>query len=201
MLNVAHVEPGDARDEHEERKRMSIIQARAVGNAVFLEHPGWSGNIASWGEPDADRAAFVAKAINDVLTEQVKELQARGEILDAVRVACGEGWWYGAADWRQKLRDFAEDTEQHDITHEQWAADNATFPGVVLYVVGGFYVAYFDHAAELWQHADDDRPMFHVMVQSDPPHRTAIHPLHLHAWVQHLTEICLPPSFCTVDSE
>ncbi len=129
------------------------------------------------------------------IDEQDRELQARREILDALSDAAGNGnCWLNAAtlDWRQRLRDFAEDSEQHRIDRDAWRANHQTFPGVVFYVVGGFYVAYYDDAAELWQRADDDRPMFHVMVESDPPHRTVIHPLHLHEWLTHLAEVCLP---------
>jgi hypothetical protein len=94
--------------------------------------------------------------------------------------------------WRQRLRDFGEDREQHTITAAEWDLNKDTFPGVCLYSIGGFYVAYFADAGELWGQADDDRPMFHVMVESDPPHRTVIHPQHLDAWCSHLAEICLP---------
>ena len=64
--------------------------------------------------------------------------------------------------------------------------------GVTLYSDADYFTAYYDDAAVLWDQADDDHPMFHVMVQSDPPHRTVIHALHLAAWVQHLVEHCIP---------
>jgi hypothetical protein len=94
-------------------------------------------------------------------------------------------------DWRQKLRDFASDTEQHRITHVAWCVDRNTH-GITLYSIGDFFAAYYDDAAEMWGQADDTLPMYHVMVQSDLPHRTCIHAMHWAAWVQHLAGMCLP---------
>lgn len=138
--------------------------------------------------------------IVDLIRDLRLELKARREILDSLSDAAGNGnCWLSAAtlDWRQRLRDFAEDREQHTIKHAAWKMLHHTFPGVILFAVDGFYAAYYDDAAELWQQADDTRPMFHVMVKSDPPHRTCIHPLHLHAWVEYLAGICLPVTFTT----
>lgn len=139
----------------------------------------------------------VVAAFNDL----VREAEARREILDAVTSAAGEGNCRISAatiDWRQRLRDFAEDSEQHSISREEWQENRRTFPGLVLYLVNGFFAAYYDDAAKVWGQADDTRPMFHVMVQSDPPHRTVIHPLHLNDWVEHFAEICLPVSIIKV---
>lgn len=46
-----------------------MIQARAVSNAVFIEHVGESGDIAVWGAENADSAKFQAKQINRALLE------------------------------------------------------------------------------------------------------------------------------------
>lgn len=119
-----------------------------------------------------------------------RELKARAEILDGIQKACGEGWWSGAMDWRQRLRDFAEDAEQHRISRAAWKKIRGN--GITLYSVADYFTAYYDDAAVLWDAADDDHPMHHVMMQSDPPHRTVIHALHLAAWVQHLVKRCVP---------
>jgi hypothetical protein len=147
-----------------------------------------------------DGQAMTCGEIVDTFRDKDAELRARREILDAVAEAAGEGnCWLKAAtiDWRQRLRDFAGDSERHQISFQQWKGLHDTFPGIMLYAVDGFYVAYYEDAAELWNQADDTLPMFHVMVQSDPPHRTVIHPLHLNAWVEHLARICLPVTFTT----
>lgn len=93
-------------------------------------------------------------------------------------------------DWRQRLRDFAEDSEQHRISHKAWKALRGD--GVTLYSDADYFTAYYDDSSELWGQADDDRPMFHVMVGSDPPPRAVIHAIHLAAWVQHLVEHAIP---------
>lgn len=46
----------------------SNVRARAVGNAVYLEHVGGCGDIASWAELNAEAAEFVADQINGVLS-------------------------------------------------------------------------------------------------------------------------------------
>lgn len=43
------------------------VRALAVGNAVYLEHVGGCGDIASWAEANAEHAQFVADQINGVL--------------------------------------------------------------------------------------------------------------------------------------
>lgn len=137
--------------------------------------------------------ADALEANRKLVTDQEAELKARREILDAVAANVGDGnCWLAAAeiDWRQRLRDFAEDREQHRVSRADWKLNRGH--GVDLYARGGFFVAYYDDAAALWNEADDTRPMFHVMVWSDPPHRCVVHPLHLAAWVKHLAEICMP---------
>jgi hypothetical protein len=94
------------------------------------------------------------------------------------------------SDWRQRLRDFAGDPEQHRVSHAAWKTNRGN--GVTLYARGGFFVGYFADAELLWNESDDDLPMHHVMAKSDPPHRTVVHPLHLAAWAQHLAEKCIP---------
>lgn len=49
------------------------IQCRHVGNAVFLEHVGESGDVAAWGMPDEESAKSVARAINGVLLRLDRE--------------------------------------------------------------------------------------------------------------------------------
>ncbi len=96
------------------------------------------------------------------------------------------------AEKRLRMRDFATDSEQHAIDKDVWSLNNRSFAGVVLYSHGGFFTAYYDDAGELWGRMDDDKPAFHVMVKSDPPHRLVIAPEDLVAWVEYLAEICLP---------
>ena len=48
--------------------RMGKIVCRAVGNAVYLEHEGNSGDIAVWAMSSTESAAFVAKQITAVLS-------------------------------------------------------------------------------------------------------------------------------------
>lgn len=93
--------------------------------------------------------------------------------------------------WRFALRKFACDSEQHRHIYDSWQT-NSDGIGLQLYLVGGFYVAYHADAGVLDHEADDNLPMFHVSVQSDPPHRICIHPLHIHAWLEHLTYCGLP---------
>jgi len=47
-------------------------------------------------------------------------------------------------------------------------------------------------AAVLWDESDDELPMFHVMIKSDPPHRTCIHMAFLVNWICHLANECIP---------
>ena len=96
------------------------------------------------------------------------------------------------ADWRKHIREFAEDSQQHLISRAAWKSIRNQVYGVALYANADYFTAYYDDAAELWNRADDTRPMFHVMVKSDPPHRTVIHALHLAAWVQHLVTHGIP---------
>lgn len=98
---------------------------------------------------------------------------------------------------RQLTRDFAEDREQHTITRQQWKQYRGN--GLTLYCMGDFFTAYFDDAGGMWAQADDTLPMFHVMVESDPPHRTVIHAAHLAAWAQHCSEICMPLQILTLE--
>jgi hypothetical protein len=98
-----------------------------------------------------------------------------------------------APAWRIRLRDFAEDSERHSVSRAAWKRLRGN--GVTLYCHGEFYAVYYDDAAILWEQADDDMPMFHVMVEADPPSRTVIHELHLGAWVSHLLEMAIPVSF------
>lgn len=93
-------------------------------------------------------------------------------------------------DWRQRLRDFAEDSEQHAISRKTWKQLRGG--GVTLYSDADYFTAYYGDAAILWDQADDELPMFHVMVQSDPPPRTVIHAIHLASWVQHLVGMAVP---------
>lgn len=95
-----------------------------------------------------------------------------------------------ATNWRQRLRDFAEDSEQHQISRKAWKQLRGD--GVTLYSDADYFTAYYDDAAILWDQADDELPMVHVQVQSDPPHRTVIHAMHLAAWVQHLVGMAIP---------
>lgn len=92
------------------------------------------------------------------------------------------------SDWMKRLREFAEDQEQHDIDFDQWQEDHGH--GVTLYSSGDFFTAYFDDAGEMWSQADDSLPMFHV--GSGRPYRTCIHALHLALWAQHLASVCMP---------
>lgn len=61
--------------------RPAEARARAVGNAVYLEHVGHSGDIAVWGMPSNGSAAFVAGEINALLNS------LRHELADAARRA------------------------------------------------------------------------------------------------------------------
>ncbi len=72
---------------------------------------------------------------------------------------------------------------------------------MTLYFLPGGIVAYYDDATVLWQESDDTLPMFHVMVQDDPPHRTCIRPLHLVRWLEHLTTHCIPVQVMGGDPE
>lgn len=127
------------------------------------------------------------------IDDMERELKAREEILNALADAGAS--WMGWVDWRKRLRDFASDSEKHNISKDNW---NLGRDGICihLFVNGDFYTAYFDDASTLWEQADDDLPMHHVMVQYDPPHRTCIHALHLHRWLSHLSETCQPVKIC-----
>src|SRR5882672_11011779 len=146
---------------------MTIIQTlRALGSPVCTE---------------------AAKLIED----QQAELKARKEILDNIAIATGTGnCWIKALDWRQQLQDFAEDSDAHLVSHDLWKENRGK--GIALYIKDGFYTAYYDDAGEMHGQADDDLPMFHVMLECDKPHRTCIHPLHLTAWVEHLASVFMP---------
>ena len=61
------------------------IQCRHVGNAVFLEHAGESGDLAAWGMPDEESARFVAKAVNGVLLRLDREVSRLRRELEANR--------------------------------------------------------------------------------------------------------------------
>ncbi len=101
------------------------------------------------------------------------------------------------ANWRQHLRDFVEDGEQHAISRDEWILNRGN--GIVLYAVGGFFAAYFDDAGVVWEESSDDLPMHHVMVKSDPPHRAAIHRRHLADWIEHLATHCIPVEIMTAE--
>ena len=120
------------------------------------------------------------------MEDMERELKARGEILAALRDAGSS--WMGWVDWRRRLRDFAEDGEQHHI--ERLGMDRE-YIYITLYADGDFYTAYFDDAQALWSQAEDDLPMFHVLAKGTP-HRTCIHALHLHRWLSHLAATCQP---------
>lgn len=61
-------------------------QARAVGNAVYLEHVGLSGDIAAWGASTPEQAEATAAAINGMIAEGVGEALAEAaQELDALR--------------------------------------------------------------------------------------------------------------------
>jgi hypothetical protein len=129
----------------------------------------------------------------DLIEDQQKELNARKEILDGIAASVGQShFWMDVLDWRVRLRDFACDSEQHQFDLDVWRAHHGE--GVTLYANAGFFVGYYDDAAILWQESDDLLPMYHVMIKSDPPHRTVIHPLHLCSWVAHLAKKCVPVS-------
>ncbi len=67
-----------------ESLELGDVQARQVGNAVFLEHGGQSGDVASWGMPDATSAAFVAGQITrilDAFRESLAELETTADKL------------------------------------------------------------------------------------------------------------------------
>lgn len=49
----------------------TVVQARAVGNAVYLEHPGCCGDLAAWGMESKESAAEIATAINRAIAEAV----------------------------------------------------------------------------------------------------------------------------------
>jgi hypothetical protein len=66
------------------------IQARAVNNAVFLEHVGNSGDIAAWGEGNMDRAVFVTGQVNAVIQEAVNAALEQAA-LRVERFGCGCG--------------------------------------------------------------------------------------------------------------
>ena len=48
------------------------IQARAVGNAIYLETTGCCGDIAIWGEASPERAEFVAAQISRAIAMAVE---------------------------------------------------------------------------------------------------------------------------------
>lgn len=84
-------------------------RARAVGNAVYLEHIGGNGDIASWGCESRERAEFIAGQINAMVNG------LRSSLADSARVA-GEyahemsgrlKWWQGVAEAKQEERDAA----------------------------------------------------------------------------------------------
>lgn len=129
-----------------------------------------------------------------LIADKDAEIRARGEILDTITKAMGEtgNFWSNAArlDWRQRLRDFASDRELHQFERAAWK--NLSSHGITLYAEADYFTAYYSDASELWERADDDHPMFHVMVKSDPPHRCCIHAMHLAAWVQLMAEVKLP---------
>ncbi len=130
------------------------------------------------------------KLLDDVQAEN----KARGEILNAITKNIGEGnCWMEAADmdWHRRLRDFATDSDNHQITRNEWKTFHDTGK-ITLFLSGTFATAYFDDAAELWNQADDEHPMFHVMIESDPPHRTCIHLIHLVNWIVLLSSRCYP---------
>lgn len=131
-----------------------------------------------------------AKRLDDL----ERECKARGEILDAITKHCGEGnSWLSCAelDWRQKMRDFANDSDNHSISKKEWKVFHDSGK-VTLFLSGNYATAYFDDAATIWDQSDDDYPMYHVMVQSDPPHRTVIHLIFLVNWIVKLAEMCIP---------
>jgi len=82
------------------------------------------------------------------------------------------------------------DSDAHLVSHDLWKENRGK--GIALYIKDGFYTAYYDDAGEMHGQADDDLPMFHVMLECDKPHRTCIHPLHLTAWVEHLASVFMP---------
>lgn len=57
--------------------RTIVVQARAVGNAVYLEHAGESGDIAAWGMESNESASEVAAAINKAIAEAVQAVAVR----------------------------------------------------------------------------------------------------------------------------
>lgn len=180
-MTMAHVEPGDAQ---EEMARMGAFESQ--DEAVCS--PNGFGLCVT--HPTCEHVKSSLQEAQNKIADQNRELKARREILDTLQKACGEGSWLGCADWQKRLRDYASDSEQHIISRAAWKRNRGN--GINLYSSGGFFTAYFDDAMALWGQADDTRPMFHVMVESDPPHRTVIHPLHLVEWVEHLAEMCLP---------
>lgn len=128
--------------------------------------------------------AFGLCKTHDTCGHVKESLRRSHEELAAV---CGDD-----AEWRIKLRDFASDSEQHNIKRSEWKEQRDSIESITLYAHGGFFTAYFDDANAIWEMSDDDLPMFHVMIKSDPPHRTCIHPIHLVAWLNHMAETIIP---------
>jgi len=147
-------------------------------------------------QQSCDEHIRIRNEMGDRIADQERELQARREILDTIMASCGDTGksWLACADWRQRARDFANDREQHQFRKSAWTLNRGH--GITLYAKNGFFVAYYDDAAEVWKHADDDKPMYHVMSDSDRPHRAVIHPLFLVPWLEHFTEIFLPVEVC-----
>lgn len=73
------------------------VRARAVGNAVFLEHVGGCGDIFAWGARDKDAAEAIAGEMNAVLNG----------LRSALADAAGKAGHY-AHEMRAKLEEVEE---------------------------------------------------------------------------------------------
>ena len=59
-----------------------LVRARAVGNAVYLDHDkGSAGYFAAWGEVSEERAEFVAAQINKAIALSVSAVKLQPSII------------------------------------------------------------------------------------------------------------------------
>lgn len=89
------------------------------------------------------------------VADQQREIRARGEILDTLTKTLGAIGNYWSApeilNWRQNLRDFAEDSELHQFEKVNWRVFHENTNGITLYQEADYFTAYHADASELWE--------------------------------------------------
>lgn len=95
------------------------VQARSVGNAVYLEHIGGCGDIAAWGEINFSTAEFVAEQINALLARfrAVIDMPAKMVFADGREPTTNERHLWNLLTWREA--DLAKQKEQTEYFKQQ----------------------------------------------------------------------------------